>query len=363
MAKENESKKSDGFSIVEMLIAVAIGLIVLAGLVVVFVSQKKAYDVQAQVTEMNQNARAALDMISGDVAVAGYDPTDAGFVGIPYHADQLQLRADLDGDGNTDGPNEDVTYVLTGTVINRISITGGTPVAFAENVEAFTFQYLDSGGNTTTDPDEIQKVRIELTTRTSRPDPSFAENGGYRTRTLSSDVIPRNLAETIVAFLNTGTGVTTTITEVTSSTTVDTGDTGDDTGGDTGDDTGGDTEDTVASSTTTTLPPEQIFNTPTITIAADNESATVCATVIAPPDYDIDVIRLHYMVNNSQNWINIDTDFDGTDQEYCSLITGLQENDIVTFVVQALVFNVETDAYVVVGVSETKYTKFIVKVK
>ncbi len=198
MQKENDSKKTDGFSIVEMLMAVAIGLIVLAGLVVTFVSQKKAYDVQAQVAEMHQGARAALDMISRDVAGAGYDPTNYGLEAVPVaQAHKVQLRADLNGDGDTDDDFEDVTYELAGTVINRTS--GGSTVAFAENVAALNFLYYDADGNTTTDPDEILKIVITLTTRTSRPDPSFDANGGYRTRTLSSEVILRNMVENIAA--------------------------------------------------------------------------------------------------------------------------------------------------------------------
>lgn len=194
MLQENESKKIAGFSIVEMLMAMAIGMIVLAGLVVVFVSQKKAYDVQAQVAEMHQNARATLDIISQDIAGAGYDPTKYGVVAVPVAlSHKVQLRADLNGNGNTDDAFEDVTYELAGTVIYR-TIPGESPVAFAENVHSLNFQYFDAGGIETANIDEIRKIRIELTMRTSRPDPSFSANGGYRERTLSSEVIPRNLS-------------------------------------------------------------------------------------------------------------------------------------------------------------------------
>ena len=349
MTKENESKKTDGFSIVEMLIAVAIGLIVLAGLVVVFVSQKKAYDVQAQVAEMHQGARATLDMISQDIAGAGYNPTKiTSFVGIPLaQAHKVKLRADLNGNGNTNDPFEEVTYEFSNSdkKIYRTTHTG-SPVAFAENVAALNFQYFDADGNAPANTDEIRKIRIELTTRTSRPDTSFAANDGYRTRTLSSEVIPRNMVETIVAFLNTGTGATTTIIGETSTTTGDTGDTGD--------------TDTTAT-TTTTLPPEQVFNTPTITISTNNQEATICAEVIAPSEYPIDVIQLYYMINNSQNWITMDAEYIGTGENYCFTVTGLQNKDIVTFVVQALIIDEVTNAYVVVGRSSTGYTEFKVQ--
>ena len=64
-----------GFTLVEVLIAMAIGGILLGAVVSTFVLQSKSYDVQEQMTEMVQTARAAMDMISREVRMAGYDPT------------------------------------------------------------------------------------------------------------------------------------------------------------------------------------------------------------------------------------------------------------------------------------------------
>ena len=319
MTKEKETKNNDGFSIVEMLIAVAIGLIVLAGLVVVFVSQKKAYDVQAQVAEMHQNARAALDMISQDIAMAGYDPKkDPGVVGIPYHDDRLQLRADLSGDGYTNGVNEDVTYILAGTVINRISIANGTPVAFAENVEAFDFWYYKADGsevNSSAQEDEIQKVRIELTMRTSRPDPTFAANSGYRTRTLSSEVIPRNLALNIVGGGGTGGGGT-----------------GD---GDTGDgDTGDEPEEPGEPPSIDPLQPPSIKVLP-------NHEFTVCAEIASLFEF---TAELYYSVGSIPAVEPLPMTINAAG-EYCAEIPGQSNGAFVSYYVKA------TDENGIVGTS------------
>jgi len=348
MKKENESKKSDGFSIVEMLIAVAIGLIVLAGLVVVFVSQKKAYDVQAQVTEMHQNARAALDMISRDVAGAGYDPTNYGVVGIPYDADRLQLRADLNGNGDTNDANEDVTYELAGTVINRTS--GGNTVVFLENIEnkdnlGFKIRYLKADGsevNSSADEDKIRKIDIQLTVRTSRPDPSFADNNGYRTRTLRSEVNLRNMAENI-ASLPTVPPVTaipvTTITETTSTETTST------------ETTSTETTSTETTSTDTTAAPDttepDTTATPTtlgpggfdvtIIVAPNNKSAKVTAEVLS--SVEIGSASLFYNVNGgvySEVTMNFDSyDETTTTYTYSFTITGLTKGVIVNYYVEA----------------------------
>ncbi len=343
MKKENESKKSDGFSIVEMLIAVAIGLIVLAGLVVVFVSQKKAYDVQAQVTEMHQNARAALDMISRDVAVAGYDPTSYGVVGIPYHADRLQLRADLNGNGDTNDANEDVTYELTGTVINRTS--GGNTVAFLENIEnkdnlGFKIRYLKADGsevNSAADEDKIRKIDIQLTVRTSRPDPSFADNNGYRTRTLRSEVILRNMVENIAA-LPTVPPVTTipvtTITEPTGTEPTGTEPTGTEPTG---------TEPIVTEPPVTeppvTEPPTTVdpggFDV-TIIVSHNNKSADVIAEVQS--SVVIGSAKLFYKVNDEVSYKELDMTAGsviGDIYKYSVTITGLNKGETVHYYVEA----------------------------
>lgn len=81
--------KDQGFTFVELLIALTLFLVVLAAASVAFISQDKTYDAQEQYAEMTQNARAAMDMLSTEIRQAGYNPADiAGFTGIPYSASQ-----------------------------------------------------------------------------------------------------------------------------------------------------------------------------------------------------------------------------------------------------------------------------------
>jgi prepilin-type N-terminal cleavage/methylation domain-containing protein len=61
-----------GFTLVELLIAMALSLVVLGAAFSAFTYQDKAYRTQAQVTEMQQELRAAADLIVQDVRMAGY---------------------------------------------------------------------------------------------------------------------------------------------------------------------------------------------------------------------------------------------------------------------------------------------------
>ncbi len=64
--------KESGFTLVELLIAMTIGLIILAALSSTFLMQRKIYDVQEQIVEMVQTARAAMDMMTRETRMAGY---------------------------------------------------------------------------------------------------------------------------------------------------------------------------------------------------------------------------------------------------------------------------------------------------
>jgi prepilin-type N-terminal cleavage/methylation domain-containing protein len=64
-------KKSDGFSLVELLIALAILGVVIASAYGVFDSQQKVYAVQDQVMGMEQNLRACIELISSEARYAG----------------------------------------------------------------------------------------------------------------------------------------------------------------------------------------------------------------------------------------------------------------------------------------------------
>ncbi len=64
-------KKSDGFSIVELLIALAISGVVISSAYGVFNSYQKVYTVQDQTMEMQQNLRACIELISRETGYAG----------------------------------------------------------------------------------------------------------------------------------------------------------------------------------------------------------------------------------------------------------------------------------------------------
>lgn len=61
-----------GLTLLEIIIAMAIGLFLLAGLIQIFISTKQSYNVQDAVARIEENSRFALDTLSKNIRLAGY---------------------------------------------------------------------------------------------------------------------------------------------------------------------------------------------------------------------------------------------------------------------------------------------------
>jgi type IV pilus assembly protein PilW len=184
-----------GFSLIELITALGISGIILAAVTATFISQSRSYDAQEQINGMQQAARAAMDIITREVRMAGYN-TNGGltFDGIIYDTTQIRVQANLDGDADTGDADEDIIYAYdtVDDVITRE--TGGNIDTLVEDIDVFTFQYLDESGTATTTSANIRQLQITITSRTAKSDPNYTSNGGYRTFTLTSLITPRNLA-------------------------------------------------------------------------------------------------------------------------------------------------------------------------
>lgn len=184
-----------GFTLVEMLVAMVIGLIVLAGLYNLFATENKSFSVQEMTVEMQQNARAAMDMMVTEIQMAGYDPAALTSSGIASAAaNSIAFTQDLTGDGDLSDTHENITYTYDSANLRITRNTGSGNQPFAENIEALNLSYYDEAGITTATPADIKKIKIEIRVRTAKKDPNYGTNNGYRTYTLTSDVTPRNLA-------------------------------------------------------------------------------------------------------------------------------------------------------------------------
>jgi prepilin-type N-terminal cleavage/methylation domain-containing protein len=184
-----------GMTLVEVLIAMAIVGVVMAGVTRSFVHQRKITAIHSQRVALIQRAQAAMDLVTRESRTAGTNPTGAAFVPVTYHASQLDIRADLNGNGTTDttnDPNEHLLYTYddANKRITRDAGSGAQPLV--EHIQAFTFRYLDSAGADTTVSSAIRQLQLTITVRTATKDSTYTANNGYRTFTMTSLIALRN---------------------------------------------------------------------------------------------------------------------------------------------------------------------------
>jgi prepilin-type N-terminal cleavage/methylation domain-containing protein len=163
-----------GFTLVEVLVATAIAIVVLAGIYRVYVSQQNSYIIQEQTAAMQQNLRAALLYMGREIRLAGCDPT--GRVGVGAGITQMDpghIRFTEDIRGTSPGdppdgvlqPEEDIQYYIENDDLIR---EAANKQVLAENIESMELQYLNGSLVDTANRGDIRAIQVRLRARTDR---------------------------------------------------------------------------------------------------------------------------------------------------------------------------------------------------
>ena len=154
---------SRGYSLVDMLVAMAIGGGMLAASATLLHLGLHAWVWGAARVEAQQSTRYALERMASELREAGYDPTAAGIAPVVVaEPARVEFQRDLNGNGVIDPTRERVTYVLRAgeSILRRDAGGGAQPVI--NGVRAFQLAYLDREGVETTDPAAVIAVRARL---------------------------------------------------------------------------------------------------------------------------------------------------------------------------------------------------------
>lgn len=174
-------RKESGFTLIELMVSMAIAIIVMAAFFLSYKAQVAAKISQENVLDRTQEARAGLELLASDIRMAGSNPTgdlSPGAVGfLSASPTQLEVTSDFSGggdaqdsynepDGKIDQPGEDVRYTLSGTDLLRQRVGSDTQgIPLVRNVDALNFVYLDANNAPTVNLSNIRSVQISMVVR------------------------------------------------------------------------------------------------------------------------------------------------------------------------------------------------------
>jgi prepilin-type N-terminal cleavage/methylation domain-containing protein len=187
------SVQQNGFTLVEILVVLAVSGVIIAGMVNFMIAQGRSYSLQEDLQEMGQNARAALEVITGRLR----DAIDIETTGNGID-EEIKIITDL----------KDYSYILRGlkgvsedTTDDRVSYRIGSG---NQNIAYFITQDLDGDGEPEVplfqydDLNNPRVVTVTIIARTRHRDPGYIRNGslinrGYRQVVFIRRVILRSM--------------------------------------------------------------------------------------------------------------------------------------------------------------------------
>jgi len=180
-----------GFTLVELLIAMALLGVAMTAIYSSFFSQQKSYVVQAQVAAMQQNLRAAMHYMTSDIRMAGYDKENAGNFGLvstmsgggACNKTNIAFTIDADEDGNLDNltDTEMIAYRLNGTNLQRYGAASGWQ-DIARHIDALDFIYLGADKMPTADLTAVRFIEISVVAQAASGDRDYVNTTLYYNR-------------------------------------------------------------------------------------------------------------------------------------------------------------------------------------
>jgi type IV pilus assembly protein PilW len=212
-----------GFTLVDVLVGLGMASVIIVIVVGIFTTMGKSYTTQNVAADVQQVARAGVDLMIQEIRMAGFDPTGSAHAGIvndfnkasgfnerhdgkiaPTDATHFAFTIDADMDGHIDqciddesdgcsAEDDNVENELIAFRINNGALEKyrGGSASWEDltqgNVSNLNFTYYDETGAVTAAVDAIRTVEISMTVQLP------AGRGGTVSRTYSTRVRCRNI--------------------------------------------------------------------------------------------------------------------------------------------------------------------------
>jgi prepilin-type N-terminal cleavage/methylation domain-containing protein len=247
-------KESKGVTLIELMVALVLTAVLIAGLYQTFNNQQKTYTVQEQVVDMQQNARLAISKLMRDIRMVGFGNVRPAVLAAMGHTEKFTMNGDnitviggyrqlrdedtqepitvTESGGNTiilshstdEFDNYDFicigglrSYIIQGPKprgkvnvltldrepkdpkgayiykIEALTYNLANLVDVADSIEGVSFGYLDENGDPTGTAANVRIVRLSVTAKTKDADPDYEGADGYRRRVITSNIQLRNI--------------------------------------------------------------------------------------------------------------------------------------------------------------------------
>src|SRR5687767_4715543 len=200
----------DGFTLIEMIIAMVITLIILGVAIATFSSAISSRAREAGRTDAITSAQAALNIMTREIGNSGYGLINNGLVVNPAsystdncHENQIHFRSNIDNsDVLTNGLGEDITYYFdpaSQSVVRYDPAASPQTSGIINSVSDVDFHYYNFGVACPNTPGgclgdaspDTGKVKITLTVVLD-PTAAVNANGNRRNVEISSEIALRN---------------------------------------------------------------------------------------------------------------------------------------------------------------------------
>jgi type IV pilus assembly protein PilW len=209
MMEDQNRHNIKGMTLIELLVAMVICAMVVAGIYRVFISQSKAYTVQDQVVEVQQSVRSAMEILLRDIRMTGFDYDNSPIeittpIATPLSDNAVTVSYEYYDNNAAQYQKHTVAYWrdASSRMIRRLTVdnVARPEETLLENVEELNFTYgvdsnedgaldnwVSAGGVSTS---KVIAVRVTLTARPVQVNPDVR---AVSPRTLVSMVTLRNL--------------------------------------------------------------------------------------------------------------------------------------------------------------------------
>ena len=194
-----------GFSLIELVISMAITLAVMAAATTLLASSLRTRGRENTRSEALASTQRALNIMSREIGNTGYGLADNGIVLADSGTSSIRVRANLNNDSLLTSSDEDIRYVYqnpggaTGSIVrydNSLGAAGN--VVLATNISALVLTYFDVNGNviaSAANYGNAERLTIEV-----RVDLPAGLEQPATTVKLVSDVALRNAPNTLDSF-------------------------------------------------------------------------------------------------------------------------------------------------------------------